>query len=336
MNFLFSLFVIGLLVLIPLVGTNIEGLQPVFGIVIPYFAIALFFIGFILKIFKWAKSPVPFRIPTTSGQQKTLPWVKYAKLENPFTFWGVIGRMALEILFFRSLFRNSTAKIVNGDKVIYSSSKYLWAAGLAFHYTFLVILLRHFKYFVDPTPVFVTALQFMDNFFQVGLPILYLSDMIFIAAVGYLLLRRLLDSKIKYISLLGDYFPLLLIVGIATTGILMRYFIKVDLVSIKELGVGLLSFNPVIPEGISSLFYIHLFLVSCLIAYFPFSKLMHMAGIFMSPTRNLANNNRAKHHINPWNYDVHVHTYEEYEDEFRDLMVGAGLPVDKASAKDKE
>jgi hypothetical protein len=49
----------------------------------------------------------------------------------------------------------------------------------------------------------------------------------------------------------------------------------------------------------------------------------------MSPTRNLANSNRMKRHINPWNGPVKVHTYEEYEDEFRDKMKAAGLPVDK-------
>jgi hypothetical protein len=35
------------------------------------------------------------------------------------------------------------------------------------------------------------------------------------------------------------------------------------------------------------------------------------------------------HHTNPWDYPVKVHTYEEYEDEFRDKMKAAGIPVDK-------
>ncbi|HDH57003.1 MAG TPA: menaquinol oxidoreductase, partial [Bacteroidetes bacterium] len=51
--------------------------------------------------------------------------------------------------------------------------------------------------------------------------------------------------------------------------------------------------------------------------------------VFLSPTRNLANNNRMKRHVNPWNYDVKVHTYEEYEEEFRDVMKAAGLPLEK-------
>jgi hypothetical protein len=69
--------------------------------------------------------------------------------------------------------------------------------------------------------------------------------------------------------------------------------------------------------------------VSVLLAYFPFSKLMHLGGIFLSPTRNLPADTRATRHVNPWNYPVHVHTYEEYEDDFREKMVDAGLPVDK-------
>ena len=93
--------------------------------------------------------------------------------------------------------------------------------------------------------------------------------------------------------------------------------------------MGLVTLRPTIPEGVGAVFYIHLFFVSILLAYFPFSKLMHLGGIFLSPTRNLTTDTRANRHINPWNYPVPVHTYEEYEDEFRDKMIEAGLPVDK-------
>ena len=49
----------------------------------------------------------------------------------------------------------------------------------------------------------------------------------------------------------------------------------------------------------------------------------------MSPTRNLINDSRKKRHVNPWSYPVRVHTYEEYEDEFRGVMKEVGLPVEK-------
>jgi hypothetical protein len=105
--------------------------------------------------------------------------------------------------------------------------------------------------------------------------------------------------------------------------------LSVDIVRVKELAIGLFSFHPTMPEGIGTIFFIHIFLVSILIAYFPFSKLMHMAGIFLSPTRNLSNNSRFVRHTNPWDYPVKVHTYEEYEDEFREKMVEVDLPVEK-------
>ena len=109
----------------------------------------------------------------------------------------------------------------------------------------------------------------------------------------------------------------------------MRYFFKVNVTGVKELAMGLVSLAPSVPEGIGVIFYVHLFLVSVLLVYFPLSKLMHMGGVFMSPTRNMINNSRMKRHSNPWNYPVKVHTYEEYEDDFREKMKEAGIPVEK-------
>ena len=77
------------------------------------------------------------------------------------------------------------------------------------------------------------------------------------------------------------------------------------------------------------MFYLHLFLVCVLLAYFPFSKLMHMGGVFLSPTRNLRADSRAERHVNPWDYPVKVHPYDEYEDEFREKMKAAGVPVER-------
>lgn len=324
-----SFFIVVMLVGIVLVGVGLAGLDYVFGIIIPYAAIAIFIIGIIARIIRWSRSPVPFRIPTTGGQAKSLPWIKGNNLESPHNIWGVIGRMFLEIFFFRSLFRNTKMNLKDGPRVVYGANQWLWLGGLAFHYSFLIIFLRHFKFFAEPVPIWVNFLQEIDGFFQVGVPSLLLSDIVLIAAGTYLFLRRVIIPQVRYISLPADYFPLFLIGTIATSGLCMRHFSKVDIVAVKNLGTGLLSFHPILPEGIGILFYIHFFLVMTLIAYFPFSKLVHMAGVFMSPTRNLANNNRSRRHVNPWNYPVKVHTYEEWEDEFRDVMKDAGMPLEK-------
>ncbi|MBF0328091.1 MAG: sulfate reduction electron transfer complex DsrMKJOP subunit DsrM [Nitrospirae bacterium] len=316
-----------------LMAVNVANLHFLFGVIIPYIAFAVFVGGFVYRIVKWASSPVPFRIPTTCGQEFSLPWVKQNKIENPSTAAGVIIRMALEIFLFRSLFRNIKAELRDGQKIVYGSDKWLWLAGLAFHWTFLVILVRHLRFFVGDVPMCIAALEHLDGFLQIGVPMLYITDGVILAAIGYLFIRRVLLPQIRYISLPADYFPLFLIAAVVISGILMRYITKVDVVGVKNFTMGLVTFNPVIPatlmQGNGAFFFLHVFLISALFAYFPFSKLMHMGGVFMSPTRNMINNSRMVRHVNPWNYPVHVHTYEEYENDFRAKMKDAGIPVEK-------
>lgn len=329
MNVIYSLVAVLVLVFLAMMGVEKAGLHSLFGVVLPYVAFGLFIIGLIYRVLNWAKSPVPFRIPTTCGQQKSLPWIQWSKFETPHTNFGVFVRMALEVLFFRSLFRNTKTELKDGPRVVYASNYWLWLLGLAFHWSFLLIFLRHLRFFAEPVPSFVLILQEIDGFMQVGVPVMYLTGVILLAAVTYLFLRRVFSPQLRYISLVNDYFPLFLILGIGISGVLLRYYVKTDVVGIKELTMGLIRFSPVVPEGVHYLFYVHFFLVTCLFAYFPYSKLMHSAGVFLSPTRNLASNNRAVRHINPWNPDIKPHSYEAYEDEFRDKMKAAGIPVDK-------
>jgi nitrate reductase gamma subunit len=329
MKILFPFFAVITLILLVVAGVQFANLHFLFGVIIPYAALATFAAGIIYRVVKWASSPVPFCIPTTCGQQKSFPWIKQSKLENPSSMLGVIGRMALEVFCFRSLFRNIKTELRDGPKLAYGSDKWLWLAGLAFHWSFLIILLRHFRFFSINVPLPIRVIERLDSFMQIGVPLLYMTDIVLLAAVTYLFIRRVTIPQLQYISLATDYFPLFLILGIACTGVMMRYFTKVALVSVKELTMGLISFNPVVPEGIGVMFYIHLFLISVLFAYFPFSKLVHMPGVFLSPTRNMINNSRMVRHVNPWNYPVHVHTYEEYENDFREKMKMAEIPVDK-------
>src|SRR5210317_301159 len=309
---------------------SLVGLDYLFGVVFPYLAFAIFLGGFIYRVINWAKSPVPFRIPTTSGQEKSLDWIKQDKFDCPATFWQVVGRMILEVFVFRSLFKNTKAEIHDGPKLVYGSSKWLWLFGLAFNYCFLIIVLRHMRLFLNPVPAFIGQIEFFDGLFQIGVPVLYQTDLIFVGAVTFLFLRRVLIPQVRYISFAADYFPLFLIFAIAATGILMRYIFRVDVVSIKQLTVGLTTFSPSISGDIGSIFYIHIFLVRALLAYFPFSKLMHLCGVFLSPTRNLANNNRMVRHVNPWNDpSIKPHSYADYEDEFRQFMADADIPLEK-------
>jgi nitrate reductase gamma subunit len=336
MRFIVPLLVVPALVLLAYLLVEQAGAHFVFTGVLPYAAVGIFLLGLIIKVIGWTRSPVPFRIPSTCGQQKTLDWIKSDYLDNPHSGFGVFLRMLLEILFFRSLFRNTKMELHDGPKLSYGANKWLWLAAIVFHYSFLVVFIRHLRFFVEPVPQPLLFLAEIDGFLQIGVPVVYITSLTLLAGVGYLLLRRMFIPQVRYISLAGDYFPLFLIIGIALTGILLRHFVKTDIIGVKEITLGLLAFKPAVPEGVHWLFYSHFLLVMVLFAYFPFSKLMHLAGVFLSPTRNLANNNRAKRHENPWNYPVEVHTYEEYEDDFREKMVKAGLPVDKPLPADEE
>jgi nitrate reductase gamma subunit len=340
MKYAFSFLAVIALVLIAWLGSQVPGMPYLFGVALPYLALMIFLGGFVYKVVDWGKSPVPFSIQTTCGQGKSLDFIKHNRLEAPDTTAEVVARMFLEIVTFRSLFRNTKSEIYDGPKVTYESSKWLWIFALIFHYSFLVVVLRHLRLFLDPVPAAIGWLEYLDGLFQVGAPTWYITDIGLLGGCILLFSRRLITRHVRVISLINDYFPLVLIFAIALTGILMRYFLRtdIDIVNIKQLTVGLATFSPVIGTKIGAIFYIHVFLVCVLLAYFPFSKLMHLGGVFLSPTRNMRNNTRAVRHINPWNPKILPHSYAGYEDEFREFMVDAGIPVEKElpAKKDEE
>jgi len=329
MKIFYPLLAALVLILIAIIGTGPLKLYSLFGIIIPYIAFLIFVAGFIYKIIIWARSPVPFCIPTVCGQQKSLPWIKANNIQSPSTTWGVIWRMASEILLFSSLFRNDKAELKGAQKLTYDSNKSLWLGGLIFHWSFLIILVRHLRLFTEPVPVCIIFLQNLDGMFQLGMPTFYMTDIFIFTALMYLLFRRIVFPQIRFISLFSDYFALFLILGIVISGFLMRHFYKVDIMAAKITIMGMLTFKPLTTGNMNIVFYIHIFLVCILFSYFPFSKLMHTGGVFLSPTRNLKNDSRMKRHINTWDYPVKVHTYEEWEHEFRGALKEAGLPVEK-------
>ena len=166
LRYIIPLIAVIVLFLISFLGAQVSGLQYVFGVVIPYLAIITFVLGFAARIIGWSRSTVPFSIPTTGGQQKSLPWIKHSQLDCPDTKWQVVARMALEILTFRSLFRNTRMRFKEGTKISYQLEIFLWLGALAFHYAFLTVLVRHLRFFTDPVPFFVTLLENVDGFFR--------------------------------------------------------------------------------------------------------------------------------------------------------------------------
>ena len=281
---------------------------------IAYLAFAIFVAGMVWRVVAWARVPVPFAIALTCGQQKSLEGIRAAWLENPWTRAGAACRTAIEALWFRSLLRDSRAELVPGVCFVYRGDRSLWGGALLFHGCLLWVWIGHLRFFVEPALV-GPANRFVDA----GL----------VAGLAFLFLRRVLDRRLRYLTLAADYLPLALVATVAGSGVLMRWWSHTDVAAVKRFALGLATFHPVAPVGVGLLFYIHLFAASALAASIPFTKLAHMAGVFFSPTRNLPNDSRARRHVNPWLAPAQVHTYAEWEDEFRDRMRGAGLPLER-------
>jgi nitrate reductase gamma subunit len=300
------------------------------------YAAACVFIGALAwRVWGWARTPEPFCIPTTTGQQRGLAWIAPSRVESPSTGLGVVGRLCLEGLLFRSLFRNTKyARPAPGSdpcpSPVFLERKALWLGALALHWSLLVIVLRHVRLFVDPVPGFVAALAAADGFFDVGVPRWYATDAIVAVALAYLIARRLRDPLLRYLTLPADYLALAALAAVAGTGIVLRYVVRVDLVAVRAWTLSVAAFAPVPLPAAGIWLVAHLAAVSFLLAVLPFTKMVHAAGIWLSPTRNQANDSRRRRHVNPWNAPVAVHGYEAWRDEFRDKLVAAGLPVDEA------
>ena len=178
----------------------------------------------------------------------------------PKTHLGVLARIIRETLFFESLFR---------------ASKWTWLFGWVFHYALAVVLLRHLYFVSDPIPLWMV---------MVFVPSDYAAWLMAAGLVG-LLVRRLAVDRIRYISSPSDYALLLLLLVIGVSGLLLRYSMHVDITAVRNFMLGLLALSPqALPENL--MLYIHIGSVSILAIVFPFSKLIHFPGYYLSPSHN--------------------------------------------------
>ena len=224
-----------------------------------YLAAAVFAVGLAYRIRLYAQTPAPLIIPTTPA---------------PVTQAGVVGRMAREVVFFESLFK---------------ANKWTWLFGWVFHFAMLLVLLRHLRYFTEPVWFWVNWVQAFGMY----------AGFAMLAGLLALWVRRFTVDRVRYISGPSDHLMLLLLVGIAATGLMMKYLAHTDIVSLKAFALGLIYFNWQ-PLPADPVLLIHLGLVLVLMLVFPFSKLLHAPGLFFSPSRNQVDNPREKRHLAPW------------------------------------
>ena len=224
-----------------------------------YFATLLLVVGLLYRINTYARTPAPLKIPTTPA---------------PTTTSGVVFRMTREVLFFESLFK---------------ANLWIWAMGWLFHASLALVTLRHLRYFTEPVWGWVAFMQ----------PFGIYAGITMLLGLCGLWVRRLFVERIRYISTPSDHLMLVLLIGIAASGLLMKFAAHTDVIAVKGYFLGLMSFNI---QGLPAdlVLFVHLFLVVSLLVVFPFSKLLHAPGVFFSPTRNQKDNPREQRHLSAW------------------------------------
>lgn len=224
-----------------------------------YFATLVLLGGLFYKIRQYAKTPAPLKIPTTPA---------------PTTRSGVVLRMAREVGLFESLFK---------------SNKWIWLFGYIFHLGLALVLLRHFRYFIDPVWSWVAMIQ----------PFGMYAGFLMVGGLLALWARRVFVERIRYISGPSDHLMLALLVGIGTSGLMMKFVSHTDIIGVKNFFRGLMSFS-LQPLPSDPILLVHLSLVALLMIIFPISKLLHAPGVFFSPTRNQVDNPRTSRHVATW------------------------------------
>jgi len=168
-----------------------------------YLATLILVLGLGYKIYQYAKTPAPLKIPT---------------MPAPLTGSGVVLRILSEVVFFKSLFR---------------SNKWIWLFAIMFHVALWVVLLRHLRYFIEPVWIWVVLLQ----------PIGKYGSFIMLLGLLGLLLRRMLLERIRYISATSDYLMLILLLVIGGSGMMMSFVTRTDIVQLKTFMLGVIYFD---------------------------------------------------------------------------------------------
>ena len=224
-----------------------------------YLATLLLVVGLLYRINTYARTPAPLKIPTTPA---------------PTTTGGVVLRMTREVVFFESLFK---------------SNLWIWAFGWLFHGSLALVVLRHLRYFTEPVWDWVAFIQ----------PFGMYAGITMLLGLCGLWGRRILVERIRYISTPSDHLMLVLLIGIAASGLAMKFVAHTDVIAVKGYFLGLMRFDvQALPADL--LLLVHLSLVALLLVVFPYSKLLHAPGVFFSPTRNQKDNPREKRHIAAW------------------------------------
>jgi nitrate reductase gamma subunit len=220
-------------------------LSTVVGVVLPPIAFAIFVAAMASRLWTWKKLPQPGMTLFPTPKE------------------GTTTSILRETLLFPSLFK--------GDRV-------LWVLSWVFHVMLAFICIGHVRVITD-FPALWAALHInADTMSAVAGGAAGIAIMVMVIL---LTMRRAMVQRVREISGFADYFAVLLILAIILTGNAMRFFGHFDLALSRAYFVQLLTFqSPVVPQDLW--FLAHFFLAQVLFIYIPFSKILHMGGIFFT------------------------------------------------------
>lgn len=219
----------------------------------PYIAVIVLIAGTAYQMVRWRRrSPMP---------------VHLSLFPRPESRMGRLGDALVDMFTLRGLFR------VN---------RLLWAGGFIMHVGLLLLILGHIRTVTDF--YFLWDLlgwgEAETHTFSVVAGLL--AGFLFLIPLFYLLPRRF-SGSVKFLSNPEDYFVLILLTGIAVTGMHMRMVLEVDQHGMREFMQGLYTFSwKPVPESAGISFLWHFALVQLLMIYFPFGKLLHTIGAILN------------------------------------------------------
>jgi nitrate reductase gamma subunit len=226
-------------------------MEYVIGMVLPYVALSVFLAGMLFRIAGWLRTPVPFHL--------TL-------FPSPGSRMGKIGTIVVELVLCRTLYR---------------ADKLLWSCVWLFHLSLFMVIFGHVFgiYFLRDQFVLIGFRPELSQILSVFLGGLTGAIMVF--SLLALLCRRIFNREVRRLSAPDTYFDLILLLAIAITGILMYVpGFHTELPDVRGYMAGLLLLDPA-PLPRSPVFVTHFLLVNLLLLYFPFSRLVHLAGFFV-------------------------------------------------------
>ena len=189
---------------------------------------------------------------------RTAPGFPAVLTPAPSTRVGVLGRVACEVLLFRSLWR---------------ADKLGWVLGMGFHYSLAFVILGHHWLFFDPP---LTGLMGHNA-------LSFAPELLGLSLLG-LLLRRCFHPRLRFISSPSDYLWLVLLLTIVLSGSFMWTVAPLEAATVRAFTLGL-----VVGDWVEAPwhwpFLLHMSAISLLLCIFPFSKMLHAPAIFITPTR---------------------------------------------------